>query len=135
MHMLATNLCECFAILIDETLLDIWFSSIGLSSSGVRAISNLTIMEPDFLNSRTFNIVKSYYENERGCLISNSIMDPIVMRSGQYLTTCTMEYNILCISILMVIWNNSGTQERIGGDIDIEFKISLCLLMYMFQII
>lgn len=115
--MFATNLCECFSILIKETMMDIWFSS-NNGQTKVVFNSNITKYQENYLSPQTFNLIKKFYDSEQLCLQSNGIMKSILMRSGPYLSTCTMEYNILCISILMVMWKDNCFRDYGTGKLN-----------------
>ncbi|KAJ8952057.1 hypothetical protein NQ318_010967 [Aromia moschata] len=113
MHMIATNLCEWFFVLVQETQGDIYKSA--QKRQWIAARDNLTLSEIDFhfINSNSFQITKSYFEHKDKCLKSK-IMQPIIENVQTYLSPFTVEYSLLCSVILALMWKNNCVSDGDG---------------------
>lgn len=110
MHLIATNLCEWFSVLVQETQVDIYKSAQKRQQFAARDNQNLSDVDFQFINSNSYLITKNFYEHKMNCLKSN-IMQPILEKVQGFLSPCTVEYSLLCAVILGLMWKNNCAND------------------------
>ncbi|KAF4523612.1 hypothetical protein B566_EDAN014586 [Ephemera danica] len=128
MHMIATNICVWFNVLIQETKHEILTfydpnsaDGINLSKAGVAfmQLNNLTHTNKAVMNS-THNNTSLHHRATRGlkgpydifeCRRTN-IMGSLVQNASPFLFPCTIEYSLICAVILYAMWKNVSTVTR-----------------------
>lgn len=103
MHLIATNLCDWFYVLVQETQHDIYQSAIRKQNVSFSSVDH------QFIESKSFQITKSYYDHKFSCLKSK-IMDKILTNLEPYLAPCSVEYSLLCAVILGLMWKHLDTE-------------------------
>ncbi|XP_018565130.1 uncharacterized protein LOC108906385 [Anoplophora glabripennis] len=110
MHMIATNLCEWFYVLVLDTKGDIYRSAQKRQQIAARDNQTLSTGDFQFINSNSFLITKNFYEHKSNCMQSN-IMEPILTKVQGFLSPCTVEYSLLCAVILALMWKNNCAND------------------------
>nr|CAI5866622.1 unnamed protein product [Callosobruchus analis] len=112
MHMIATNLAEWFLVLVEETRQDIYMSTKMMAACLKPNISRQ--MNEQFIGSKSFQITYNLYDHKLKCLKSD-IMQTILLKAEPYLAPCTVEYNLLSVVILLLMWKNNCTNHHSDG--------------------
>ncbi|KAK9870953.1 hypothetical protein WA026_009915 [Henosepilachna vigintioctopunctata] len=100
MHMIATNICEWFYVIVKGTQHDIYRSAAKFLSHNRTFGSNLSLLTE----------TNRFYEEKEQCLETN-IFGPLLYKTEPYLAPCCIEYSILCAVILGLIWKQNLTYK------------------------
>ncbi|VEN61277.1 unnamed protein product [Callosobruchus maculatus] len=112
MHMIATNVAEWFLVLVEETRQDIYMST-KMRAACLKPNISRSINE-QFIGSKSFQITYNLYDHKLKCLKSD-IMQTILFKAEPYLAPCTVEYNLLSVVILLLMWKNNCTNNHSDG--------------------
>ncbi|KAM3968296.1 proton channel OtopLc [Aphomia sociella] len=126
MHLIATNVCEWFNVVIQETRDDIVavaydrpsliryanisgaFKSVIISDE----LDNVTFIETSTvaqnINNSIDNLNATFEKQNWNCNVSDMIT-PLIRSVNPYLRPCGVEYSLLCSIIIVVIWNDICT--------------------------
>ncbi|KAL3266396.1 hypothetical protein HHI36_010573 [Cryptolaemus montrouzieri] len=116
MHMIATNLCEWFLVVVKETQHDIHKSAKNL-------LANNKTFFHELYQSNTSMMVQTnrFYEEKEQCLSTN-IVGPVLYNTEPYLAPCTIEYSVLCAVILGLIWKKNLTHSNEDADLELSIR-------------
>ncbi|CAG9823197.1 unnamed protein product [Phaedon cochleariae] len=118
MHLIATNLSDWFYVLVEFTQHDIFFSAKLMQDQSERY--NQTLHVDDL---KILQIFMHYKEKKMQCLNSD-IMKSIRVRAAPHLAPCAVEYNILCMVILCVMWKNNCSEASEEPSADLSAELS-----------
>ncbi|XP_013185498.2 proton channel OtopLc [Amyelois transitella] len=115
MHLIATNVCEWFNVVIQETRDDI--VEVAYERPTLLRYANITTGHKTIITDESDNLTfvetQSTSQNTSAdlnwsCNVSD-VVTPLIRSVNPYLRNCGVEYSLLCSVILMVIWNDLCT--------------------------
>ncbi|XP_044748487.1 proton channel OtopLc-like isoform X2 [Coccinella septempunctata] len=112
MHMIGTNLCEWFQVVVKETQHDIYKTAQKLLAKNLGNHSLLPIVFE----------TKRFYDKKEQCMETN-IIGPLLFKTEPYLAPCTIEFSVLCAVILGLMWKKNltnGIGERKANRIQLR---------------
>ncbi|XP_045479133.1 proton channel OtopLc-like [Harmonia axyridis] len=101
MHMIGTNLCEWFQVVVKETQHDIYKTAQKFLANNPANYSPHSIVLE----------TKRFYDKKEQCMITN-IIGPILFKTEPYLAPCIIEFSVLCAVILGLMWKKNLTHGR-----------------------